>query len=483
MKASEYLRYDATGLAGLIANGDITSREACEAALGIHAATNTGITAVIETWAEDIDTSIAAADPASPLCGVPFFIKDILLAMEGKRCEGGSRIAKDYVAPFSSALMTRFRKAGLITLGRTKTPEFGFSPTTEPLFPGPARNPWNPAHSTGGSSGGAGAVVGARVAPLAHASDGAGSIRIPAAACGVVGLKPTRGRISSAPHNDEVLFGMGIEFVHSRTVRDSALMLDLVHGPEVGEPYEIASPPLSYSRAIAAAPGKLRIGVMPHPLGGVPTVPEVLHSVEAVARLCEDLGHEIAYARPDIGMDWDTFTEMEGTAWCIGVHSWIDAMAETTGRRPSEDMLQPETYAAYRHGKEQDAKSVMRVLSLRNVATRSFAAFFQTYDILLSPTLATLPYPLGAFSHGWGETGLDWSRYVFDRCPFTPIFNVTGLPAISLPLGHDEASDLPIGIQFGAGFGREDLLLQLSAQLEKAYPWIDRMPSLTRALT
>lgn len=482
MKTSEYIHQDGIGLANLIAKGEISPREACLAALEVHEATDPAISAIIEIWADDIDAAVAAVDSDAPYRGVPFFIKDILLTMEGKKCEDGSRIAEGFVAPADSALMKRFRKAGLITLGRTKTPEFGFSPTTEPVFPGPARNPWNQAHSSGGSSGGSGAVVGARVSPIAHSSDGGGSIRIPAAACGVVGLKPTRGRTSPAPGSDEVLFGMGIEFIHSRTVRDSALMLDLVHGPELGDPYEIVPPIRSYVSEVTTSTEKLRIGLMLQPMGTGRTSPEIVEATQAVAKLCVDLGHEVEVALPDIGMEWESFIDMECTAWCAGLYSWIDTMAETTGRAPNEQFLQPETYAAYLHGKSLNAKDIMNFYASRNIASRSFAAFFQTYDVLLSPVLPSLPFPLGTFSTNWGETGLDWTRYAFERCPFTPIFNVSGLPAISLPLGHDLESDLPIGIQFGAGFGREDMLLRLSAQLEAAQPWIQRVPAITRRL-
>lgn len=482
MKTSEYVQYDATGLAALIAQGEISAREACNAALEVHAATDPAISAVIETWPEDIDEAIAAAGPQAPFRGVPFLIKDLLVTMKGKKCEDCSRLGEGLVAPEDSALMRRFRNSGVITFGRTKTPEFGFSPTTEPDYPGPAKNPWNVAHSPGGSSGGAGAVVAARVVPIAHASDAGGSIRIPASCCGVLGLKPSRGRVTAAPGSDEPLFGMATEFIVSRTVRDSALMLDLVQGHEVGDPYEIAPPATSYANYLQQPVPSLKIGLMPHPMGPLRTAPEVLHAVETAAKLLEGAGHTVELAMPQIGMDWESFIRMEAALWCVSLQGLIDGMSSATGRAPVENFLQPETYAAYVYGKEHSASDLMQALAQRNVATRSFAEFFTKYDILLSPVQPELPYALGTFASGWGESGLDWTRTVFNRIPFASIFNVTGLPAISVPLGHHEASDLPIGVHLGAAFGREDLLLKLAGQLEEASPWIGRMPAMTSAL-
>lgn len=481
MKASDYIEYDALGLADLIQKKEVSARELCDAALIVHAATDPSISAVIEIWPEEIDEALKHASKNTPFFGVPFMIKDIALTMKGKENEVGSRLAEGMIALNDSELMRRFRKAGVVTIGRTKTPELGLFSTTEPVFSGPASNPWNLAHSTGGSSGGAAAVVAARVTPFAHANDGAGSIRIPSSCCGVFGLKPTRGRISVGPDIDEILCGLGVEFAISRTVRDSAALLDEVYGGAQGDPYEIPSPSISFSDAITRAPDPLKIGLMLHPFDGSRSAPKVVAAVKRAARLCSDLGHEVELLAPELGMSWEAFINLCAPLYCAGSAYWLGAVAAAMARIPDENTLEPPTIACYRFGKELSAVDMMAAFSARNMFTRQFAAFFSSCDIFMCPTLPDLPAPLGHFAD-WRGDGRDWIARVFAHTPFTPVFNVSGLPAMTVPLAHDDESGLPIGVQFGAAFGEEGRLLQLAAQLESADPWIGRMPDLCKTL-
>lgn len=478
MHLSDYARHDATGLAQLVRSGAVSATELAEAALAARAAVDPTINAVIETWPGDVAEAIAAVPAGAPFAGVPFVIKDAVLHMAGKRCEIGSRLCEGAVAEADSELMRRFRAAGLVTVGRTASPEMAFSITTEPVLNGPSRNPWAPDRSVGGSSGGAAAAVAAGIVPLAHANDGGGSIRIPAACCGVFGIKPSRGRVPIGPDSDEGLQGLGQELAVSRSVRDSAALLDAVQGPAVGEPFLIAPPAGPYVEAATRDPAPLRIGLMTQAWGGDRTDPAIAAAVEEVGRLCAALGHRVEPVAPALGIGWDAFLLLNARIWCANLAAWVGAASAATGRPIDADMLEPPTLAAHAYGAGLSAVDLLEAFHLRNLVARSIGRFFASHDILLTPTLPGPPARIGAVGAGADRLdGLGWTERLFNLSPFTPLFNVTGLPAMSMPLAQG-ADGLPIGIQFGAGFGREDRLFALAGQLERARPWAQRRPTI-----
>ncbi|MGG1949219.1 amidase [Trinickia sp. NRRL B-1857] len=476
MRLSEYTQYDAIGLAGLVAAKEVTSDELANAARSAIDAVNPRINAVIEDWPA-AESGMRAQDDAGPLAGVPFLIKDLAVSMQGKRLELGSRLARGVVAPADSWLMSRFRAAGLVTIGRTTTPELAFSTTTESVLQGATRNPWHPESSAGGSSGGSAAAVAAGIVPLAHATDAAGSIRIPAACSGLFGLKPTRGRVSNGPALDEVFAGFGVQLGVSRSVRDSAALLDAVQGAASGEPYVTAAPERTFLSEVGRDPGKLRIGVMTNPWNGDRTDPAIAAAMRSTVALLEALGHEVADARLDIGISWDAFVQMNATIWSATLVGWIEGLAAATGRPIDTTTLEPATLACFRYGLEQKACAFADALAMRNTVTRSIGAWFERYDVLLTPTLAQMAPRIGTYNAGAERmNGLEWTEHVFRQAPFTPPMNVAGVPAMSVPLEVHPESGLPVGIQFATGFAKEHVLLRLAGQLESARPWANRRP-------
>ncbi|MEV7598817.1 amidase [Kitasatospora sp. NPDC089797] len=474
MKLSEYVTYDGVGLADLVARGQVTAAELASTAQAASDAVNPRINAVVETWpAQD-----APAPGSTPLAGVPFLIKDIAVAMAGKRVELGSRMAAGNVAGADSSLMTRFRRAGLVTLGRTATPEFAYSTTTEGALYGATRNPWDPTRSPGGSSGGAGAAVAAGIVPIAHATDAAGSIRVPAAANGLFGLKPTRGRISMGPEADEVFNGLAVHGALSRSVRDSAVLLDLVHGPEAGDPYAARRPERPYAQEVTRSPGSLRIGLLTRPWGGRAVDRTVVDATLRSARLAESLGHRVEEVRVGLGVGWEEFVLANARLWSTNLVTWIDGFAAAFGRPVDATTVEPEMLASYAYGRQVTGAEFVHALAMRNSVARAIGRYFTDYDLLLTPTLPELPVPLGRYAEGAeGADGLGWLGQLFHRSPFTAVFNVAGTPAMSVPLETDPATGLPIGVQFAAGYGREDVLFRLAGQLERAAPWMGRTPT------
>ncbi|MEU3537170.1 amidase [Streptomyces murinus] len=474
MKLSEYVRYDGVGLADLVARGQVTAAELAATAQAASDVVNPQLNAVVETWpAQDIP-----AAGSTPLAGVPFLIKDLAVAMAGKRVELGSRIAAGNVAGADSSLMARLRRAGLVTLGRTATPEFAYSTTTEGVLYGATRNPWDPTRSPGGSSGGSGAAVAAGIVPIAHATDAAGSVRVPAAANGLFGLKPTRGRISMGPDTDEVFNGLAVHGFLSRSVRDSAALLDLVHGPEAGDPYAAPRPERPYTREITRSPGSLRIGLLTRPWGGRAVEGTVLDAVLRSARLAESLGHRVAEVQVELGIGWEEFVQANARLWSTNLVTWIDGFATAFERPVDLTTLEPETLASYVYGRRVSGAEFVDALAMRNSVARAIGRYFTQYDLLLTPTLPELPVPLGTYAEDVeGIDGLGWLEQVFHRSPFTAAFNIAGTPAMSVPLETDPDTGLPIGIQFAAGYGREDVLFRLAGQLEEAAPWAGRIPA------
>lgn len=472
MELSEYVGLDAVAQAELVAGGDLLPAELEAAARAAVRAVDPQINAVVETWSTD-----DAPVPDGALAGVPFLIKDIGVTMAGKRMEAGSRLAAGLVPHADSYLMARFRRAGLVTFGRTATPEMAYSVTTEPVLHGPTRNPWDLRRSAGGSSGGAGAAVAAGVVPIAHATDAAGSLRIPASYNGLFGLKTTRGRISMGPGFDEQFSGLAVQGCLSRTVRDSAALLDQMRGPEPGDPYFAPQPSRPYAEEVTRDPGALRIGVLAQAWGGRRTIPPVLDALAATVRLLESLGHRVDDAAVDLGLGWEEFVRANARVWSANLAATVDDFAAALGRPVDSTTLEPVTLAGYHYGRQTDAAQFVAALSTRNRVSRSLAAFFGSHDVLLTPTVPELPAPLGAWGDGADALdGLGWVERVLDRSPFTAPFNVAGTPAMSVPAGVDPATGLPIGVQFAAGHGREDLLFRLAGQLERAAPWSDRTP-------
>ncbi|MER8188051.1 amidase [Kitasatospora sp. NPDC094015] len=473
MELHEYTRYDAVGLADLVARGEVGAAELATAAQEAIAAVNPRINAVVESWpAEDTPTP-----GSTPLAGVPFLIKDLAVAMRGKRVELGSRLAAGNVAAADSFLMRRFRRAGLVTLGRTASPEFAYSTTTEPALYGATRNPWDLDRTAGGSSGGSAAAVAAGITPLAHATDAAGSIRVPAASTGLFGLKATRGRVSMGPDADEVFNGLAVHGALSRTVRDSATLLDLIQGPETGDPYAAAPPRRPYAEEVGREPRPLRVGLLTTPWNGRAVEPAVREATLDAARLLESLGHRVEPTTVDLGVSWEEFVLANARLWTANLVTWIDSFAEASGRPVDLTTLEPEILASYHWGRRVGGAEFVRALDVRNRVARSIGAYFERHDVLLTPTLPELPVTIGTYGHGAEEAdGLGWLEHLFRRSPFTAVFNVAGTPAMSVPLAVDPATGLPIGLQFAAGYGREDLLFRLAGQLERAAPWARRTP-------
>ncbi|MFE6779374.1 amidase [Streptomyces sp. NPDC057702] len=475
MRSAEYVRYDAVGLAELVARREVTPAELEAAAREAAEAVNPRVNAVAETW----PTDDRPTPGGSPLAGVPFLIKDIGVTMAGRRTELGSRLAAGHTASADSALMRRFRRAGLVTFGRTTTPELAYSNTTEPVLYGATRNPWDPTRGAGGSSGGAGAAVAAGIVPLAHATDAAGSLRVPAAHNGLFGLKPTRGRISWGPAADEVVGGLAVQGAVSRSVRDSATLLDQVGGPEPGDPYFAREPDRPYAEEVGRPPGPLRIGVLTHAWGGHRTTAPVADALARTVRLLEHLDHRVSGVSVDLGVDWEEFLLASARQWTADLAASIDGLAAALGRPVDASTLEPPVLASYHYGRRVSGTEFVAALALRNQVARALATFFDAYDVLLTPTLPALPPPLGTHAAGAESLdGLGWLRRLFDLAPFSAPFNVAGTPAMSVPVVTDAATGLPVGMQFAAGYGREDLLFRLAGQLEQASPWADRTPAI-----
>jgi len=471
MQPAEYAEQDGLGLRSLIDQGQVSTDEVRDAALRALEEVNPRLNALVGEPFDDVPH-----DPAGPLSGVPFLVKDLVCMIEGKPIEWGSRLMQGFVAPMDSFLMSRFKTAGLRTLGKTATPEMGFNANTAPVANGITRNPWDTDRIPGGSSGGSGALVAARAVPIAHANDGGGSIRIPAALNGLVGLKPTRGRVPLGPAVDEAINGAAVELAVTRSVRDTAAVLDAVCGPAPGEKYYVAKPARSYTDAVRADPGSLRIALRTQAFWGTQTAPEVAGAVEEVARQLESLGHTVEEASPQL--DVEAFFDAQLAIWTWFTAVSVLSLAEFTGREPGPDTLERGTLAALRHGAGLSALDLTAAFAVQNVVTRTWGAFLDDFDLLLTPTLPVPALPVGSLDQNgtFIHEARDWLDHVFGEIPFTSQLNMTGQPAVSLPLGMS-GDGLPIGVQLAAQSLREDVLLQVAAQLEEAMPWADRRPA------
>lgn len=476
MQVDEYAAHDATGLAELIRTGKVTAAE-------VHAAALDALRAVLPQLgagaSEPFDAPLGH-DADGTFGGVPFALKDLVCHAADVPTRMGSRLTgpDGLTFPHDTELMSRFRKAGLATSILTTSPEMGFNANTEPLIHGSTRNPWDVTRSAGGSSGGSSALVAAGAVPVAHANDGGGSIRIPAACNGLVGLKPTRGRVPIGPDYQEALSGFACEFVVTRTVRDSAALLDEVAGWAPGDKYRVQTPERPYADEAGRDPGPLRIALHTASWAGTDVDPEVSAAVEGVASTLEGLGHHVERDTPEF--DWAEFMLAHYRIWAGFVAESVHAISTLSGIAPSTDSLEVTVLAGYEYGRGLTVIEMGEAFGIVNRISRVLGQFHQRYDVLLTPTINTLPLPLGYLD---ADADLDheaWTRRIFDVNSFTPLFNLTGAPAISLPLAAT-AAGLPIGVQFAADLCGESTLLALAGQLERALPWADRRPGVHAA--
>jgi amidase len=479
--SDELARMDATAQAELVSSGEATPAELIDAAIERAERVNPEINAIIHDHSAQAREQAAGAIPDGPFTGVPFLLKDLGAAFAGQPLHLGMNLLKEagFDSPVDTTLAQRFRAAGLVSIGKTNTPELGIVATTEPAAYGATKNPWDTSRTPGGSSGGSAAAVAAGIVPMAHANDGGGSIRIPASNCGLVGLKPTRQRISEGPLIGDVMSGVTVELCVSRSVRDTARLLEAVHGPAPGDPY-VAPPPLRpYTDELDDETGGLRIGILDEALiEGVEVAAPCREAVASAAKLCESLGHSI-----EDGSIGDVLPTGEGgpdleetflTRWAAGQAATLTQLGMLVGRPVTADDVERLTWDMAVIGHERDSSRYLLDVGLHQVLSRMVAGWFESgYDLLLTPTLAEVAPKLGEI-----DTSLpDLAAY--RRClpsgAFTALFNLTGQPGISLPL-HQTDEGVPVGVQFVAPFGREDLLIRIAAQLEKAAPWAERTP-------
>ncbi|MEU0797942.1 amidase [Amycolatopsis sp. NPDC005961] len=467
--AGETRWMDATALAHLVRSEEVKAVELVEAAIERIEAHNPALNAVVTEWFEHARSAAADGPPGGPFSGVPFLLKDFMAAYAGQAASSnGNHRLKELTRPVSgdSTMVARLRAAGLVTVGRTNTPEFASQPTTEPAAWGATRNPWDPAYSTGGSSGGAAAAVASGMVPFAHASDGSGSIRIPAACCGLVGLKPSRGRISAGPSGDES--GPAVELCVSRTVRDTAALLDAVQGPGVGDLVVAPQPSRPYTDELAADPAPLRIGVLDHAPGGDPVHPDCAAAVHEAAALLEELGHRVEISWPAVFAT--TTVEDAGPLGLAATSPMANSfahLAEVLGREVTAADVEPVTWARLQRLRRTGATDVARAQAASTRYRRDVQQWWADgHDLLLTPTTADPAPRIGSFGDDLAALEALTTRYV----AFTRPFNITGQPAISLPLSRT-ASGLPVGVQLAAAYGCEDVLIAVAAQLERARPW------------
>lgn len=472
MPISEYSEYDALGLADLVRRGEVTPAELTEEAIARVERHNGTLNAVIFK-AFDEARERAKSLPDGPFKGVPFLLKDILGDMAGWPTTHGSAFLKDYRASVNSELTNRFLAAGLNPLGKTNVPEIGTLPVCEPQFYGPARNPWNTEHTPGGSSGGSAACVAAGIVPVAHANDGGGSIRIPASCCGLVGLKPTRMRNPCGPVLGDVMAGLVEEHIVSRTVRDSAAMLDATAGTDIGAPYSAPPPAPSWLEESKRDPQRLRIALSTKNMrSGEPYHGECRKAVEAAAKLCEELGHEVTEtaAPVDVEMFSAAFTGM----WVSHASAALDGFAVMAGKPLRQEEFEPLTWGLYEAGKRVTGPQYIMARTFTQMAGREVGRFFQNYDVHLAPVLGEPPARIGRFDTSSEDPEAVFgalASYVVD----TPLHNATGQPSISLPL-HWTDGGLPVGVMFSGRFGEDATLLRLAGQIERARPWHHRRP-------
>jgi len=486
----DYVDCDATELARRVRAGEVSPSELVEVALAAVEAVNPRLNAVVHSMAESARAEARGPLPDGPFRGVPMVVKDFDGFVKGVPFTASTRFLEGFVPDHDSEAVARLRRAGLVFLAKTNLPELAIVGTTESAWRGAAHNPWNLDHTTGGSSGGSAALVAARAVPVGHGGDGGGSLRIPASACGLVGLKPTRGRVPLGPDFGEGWGGYVQWGTLTRTVRDTAAFLDVMAGPMEGDPYAAPAAPGHFRDEVGAPPGRLRIAFTTRSLFGKATDPACAEAVQLTARLLEAHGHHVEEAHPPV--DRDALIRAYLTQVGVGTAAEIHDMARWTGRTPRSSYFEPATWFLKQVGETLGGVDLQHARDAIQLAGRQMAAFHQRWDLLLLPTLAHPPVRLGELALKPAEAvGLAALRALpvgaairavlaqlaannFERTPNTQLFNQTGQPAISLPL--HEAGGLPIGVQLAAPFGEDGRLLRVAAQLEAARPWIGRKP-------
>jgi amidase/6-aminohexanoate-cyclic-dimer hydrolase len=466
--------HDGLGLAELVRRKEIGAAELLEATIARAEKLNPALNAIVTRLYDEARAAIAAGLPSGPFTGVPYLLKDLGTLYKSAPNSFGSAFFDGFVADHDSELTVRLKRAGLVIFGKTNTPEMGLAPSTEPRRWGATRNPWNLAYSAGGSSGGAAAAVAAGILPMAHATDGGGSIRIPASCCGLVGLKPTRARNPVGPDAGEGWGGAAVGHAVTRSVRDSAALLDATSGPDVGDPYWAPPPAGPFLAGVGRDPGRLRIALTTTSFNGHPVHAECADAARAAAKLCESLGHAVEEATPRFN------AEALGNATRVviagNVRAALEARARAVGRALSESDVECVTWRWAAAANEFTSSDYARSMGVVHWTGRQVARFFTTYDLILSPTMCQPPYPLGILD----MSSTDDAAYldaVLASIGFTSLFNSTGNPAISPPLASSR-DGLPIGVQFAGRFGDEATLFRLGAQIESAQPWANRRPSL-----
>lgn len=474
MSFDDYVKYDGLGLGELVKKGEVTPLELADAAIERIEKHNPALNAVVYKGYEDALEAVKGDLPDGPFKGVPFLIKDLGTEVKGWPRTSGSRFVADVVDDYDSELVRRFRASGVVLVGKTNTPEYGITGTTESALLGPCRNPWNPKHISGGSSGGAASAVAAGIVPLAHASDGLGSIRIPAACCGLVGMKVTRDRNPQGPDDYDRAIGFSVDHVVSRTVRDSAAMLDQTGYAERASPY--APPPKSrpYMEEIGASAGRLKIAWSSETPNGKPIDPEIQQALEQTVDALAHLGHEVVNRglNVDYRMLYKAQAAVSSANFAAGMARRIEAM----GREPEPHELEALTWAALKGGRKVTGEQTMWGWQTLRLLNRQVLETFEEFDVYLSPVMGTPPPEVG-FIDPVNLEPREVNKRQGKVFPFTPPFNFSGQPSLSLPL-HMSASGLPIGMMFTGRYGDEATLFRLAGQLEKEMPWADRKPQL-----
>ena len=477
MNITEYSSYDGVALADLVRKKEVTSKELAQLFVEAVEKINPKINAVLEVFSDRVEGVNEQIISNGSFAGVPFLMKDIGAGEKGRLQESGSRLMKGHVSDKDSFLTKRFKNSGLNLLGRTTTPEFALGISTESVLTGDTKNPWNLELSAGGSSGGSAASIAAGIVPLAHGSDNGGSIRIPASSCGLVGLKPSRGRVTLGPDIGEMWPGMLQEFVLSRTIRDTALMLDIISKPAPGDPFIITQPTRPYIQEMNTPTEHLRIAWTTDSWQpGASVDSEIVNCVEQVVSECEGMGHELVEASPIF--DYEEYLRATCIAWSFGLYAGMEMYAGMMGRKINEETLEHVMLSFYNYSKGLTAADMLMTEFVLNKFRRIFGTFFEQYDMLLTPTLVKLPEPIGKYSKMRKDIDyVGYMRLQDEVRIHPPAANITGQPAISVPLGQSK-SGLPIGVQFMARFGEENKLIRLASSLEKGMPWQNRVPSI-----
>jgi amidase len=488
----EYVRHDATSLAELVRTKEVSPRELLEACLSRLDAVNPSIRAVIHRLEASAWRTVEHL-PEGPLRGVPFLVKDLDGSLAGAPLNMGCRALRDYIAPHDSELFARFKRAGVVIAGKTNTPEFGIVAVTEPELHGPTRNPWNTSYIPGGSSGGSAAAVAAGIVPVAHAGDGGGSIRIPASACGLFGLKPTRGRMPMGPDVSESWHGFVVPHVVTRSVRDSALFLDATHGPDIGAPYVAPGYTGRFVDEVSREPSRLRVGFTTRSILGSATDAECARACTDAVKVLSSMGHDVSEV--SLPIDVEAVRVAYLTVVASGVAEAVRQTGVLIGRTPTPDGFEATTWFLSQVGNALRASDLERARTTLARTQRSVGALFENIDVLVTPTLAHPPSKVGELAPKTHERigmrllrGTDnravlkkvldaFAQNALEKTPNTMLFNITGQPAMSLPL-HWNVEGLPIGVQVVGKFGDEATLFRVAGVFERERPWFAHRPAL-----